>query len=247
MNIILNDLSFQYKMYSQEEALDKLINFIRLCHEIESGKYKKVKRIALVERPDVQFEIAPGCKIIRLLQRVLPTEERRYLLSILVNRPVSEKTCSFPFEMDGRKSFACTCAGEGAVVSIVSDPLFADSVLSGKIEGEAATVRNIGMDAHIFVYRELLGRRLYRANKEKHKKKRWNTYGKGKTGSPMDLTDEEAQQLLDRAIEFKGRLYGRYHGRDYAFQREQDVYYHGYIDDELGDDVKTELARHVWE
>ena len=63
----------------------------------------------------------------------------------------------------------------------------------------------------------------------------------------MDLDDEHAQRLLDKAIEFKGKLYGRYQGKNYSFQREQDVYYHGYIDDTLRDDVKTELDKYNWE
>lgn len=66
-------------------------------------------------------------------------------------------------------------------------------------------------------------------------------------GSPMDLNDEQAQDLLDRAIEYKGRLYGRCNGINYSFQNEQDVYYHGYIDNELGDNIISKLDDYNWE
>ena len=75
MRVIVNDLSFQWRMYSQEEALEKLLNFIKICREIEGGRLKKVERLVLVDKIDVQYEIAPSCSIIKLLQRVLLLEE----------------------------------------------------------------------------------------------------------------------------------------------------------------------------
>ena len=247
MRVIVNDLSFQWRMYSQEEALEKLLNLIKICREIEGGRLKKVEKLVLVDKIDVQYEIAPSCSIIKLLQRVLPLEERRYLLSILLNRGTGGMVSGSPFVCGEKSSYACAAARKEAVVSLLSSVLFSDSVITGKIDDQPVVLKNIGKKEHFFAHREILGIRIYRANSEKHKKERSNFYGKGKVASPMDLDDEHAQRLLDKAIEFKGKLYGRYQGKNYSFQREQDVYYHGYIDDTLRDDVKTELDKYNWE
>ncbi len=247
MKVIVNDLSFQYKFYSREEALKGFMAFIEICHEIESGRLKNVEKLTLGEKPDVTFEIAPECKIIKLLQSVLPREERSYLLSIIMNRAVEEELPKHAFNCDGKASYACALAKDGAVVSLMSSNLFSKSIIEGKIENEKISLKNIACEKHVFLYRQMLGLRLYRANKEKHKEQRSNPYGKGKVASPMDLDDETAQKLLDRAIEYKGRLYGRYRGKNYSFQKEQDVYYHCYIDDTLGDDVLRALESKHWE
>ena len=104
MRVIVNDLSFQWRMYSQEEALEKLLNFIKICREIEGGRLKKVEKLVLVDKIDVQYEIAPSCSIIKLLQRVLPLEERRYLLSILLNRGTGGMVSGSPFVCGEKKS-----------------------------------------------------------------------------------------------------------------------------------------------
>lgn len=94
---------------------------------------------------------------------------------------------------------------------------------------------------------ELLGIRIYEANATKHKKDRDNPYGKGKVASPMDLSDEEAQELLDHAIWIKQRLYARKGNRNYAFQNTKDCIYHGYIAEDLGDDILAVLYERKWD
>lgn len=59
----------------------------------------------------------------------------------------------------------------------------------------------------------------------------------------MDLHDEEAQELLNKAIDIKGRLYAKKNGNYYAFQNERDIFYHGYRADDLGEDIKRQLDR----
>lgn len=234
-------------LYSQEEALNKFLEFIQLCHEIESGKLKNVEKLIVVNNIDVQFEIAPRCKIISLLQRVMPREERTYFLSILLNRENGDEFPKGVFKYDGKESYACAAAKREAVVSLLSTESFYNSTIKGTVDGEDVILINLGTTEHIFTHRKVLGKRLYRANSEKHKKQRWNSYGKGKVGSPMDLDEQQAQDLLDKAIEYKGKLYGRFKGINYSFQKEQDVYYHGYIDETLGDDIKSELNTYHWD
>ena len=59
----------------------------------------------------------------------------------------------------------------------------------------------------------------------------------------MDLHDKDAQDLLNKAIKIKGRLYAKKNGYYYAFQNEQDIDYHGYRADDLGDDIKKQLDK----
>ena len=92
-----------------------------------------------------------------------------------------------------------------------------------------------------------LGIRRYESNAGKHKASRPNAYGKGRVASPMDLSDQEAQELLNRAIPIKGRLYARKGKHNYTFPNTRDNIYHGYIVDELGDDILRELNRGAWE
>ena len=86
-----------------------------------------------------------------------------------------------------------------------------------------------------------------RKGSEKHKKDRDNPYGKGKVASPMDLPDEEAQELLDRAVFIKNRLYARKGKNNYAFMNTIGCIYHGYIAADLGDDILTELNKTKWD
>ncbi len=59
----------------------------------------------------------------------------------------------------------------------------------------------------------------------------------------MDLHDEDAQDLLNKAINIKGRLYAKKNGYYYAFQNEMDIIYHGYRAEDLGEDIKRQLDK----
>lgn len=116
-------------------------------------------------------------------------------------------------------------------------------VIKARVAGEEVSLRNLSKEEHINHYRKELGLRRYIANDTKHKSDRENPYGKGKIGSRMDLDDEEAQELLNRALLIKGRLYAKKNGCYYAFQNERDIDYHGYRADDVGEDIKSQLDK----
>ena len=151
-----------------------------------------------------------------------------------------------PFVFHDMESFVCAAAKDDAVVSIETDSIFSDSLLSGVIGESPVSIRNISDGSHIHEYRKLLGIRKYVANDRKHKKDRFNAYGKN-VASPMRLEGEEAQDLLDRAIEINGRLYARKGNVNYAFQQEQVCIYHGYEDYNLPPNILTELNQKIWD
>ena len=129
------------------------------------------------------------------------------------------------------------------MISLLSNSIFASPIIKGIVDYKEVKIRNLSKEEHIDFYRNELGIRRYVANDKKHKFDKENFYGKGKVGSRMDLHDEEAQALLNRAIYIKGRLYAKKNGYYYAFQNERDVYYHGYRAEDLGEDIKSKLDR----
>ncbi len=242
MIAVINDISFQYPFATKECAMEYMHKFLDICKRIEK---KEVTNIYEIKTGfiDVQEEITPGFKLIQLLQNFETREERTFLLSILTNRGTYRSEEGNPCQIDGKQSLVCTYAVNNILISLLSHTLFETPVVKAIITGEAVDIRNLSKEEHIDYYRKDLGIRRYVANDKKHKKDRDNPYGKGKIGSRMDLHKEEAQDLLNKAVEIKGRLYAKKNGYYYAFQNERDIDYHGYRADDLGDDIKRQLDK----
>ena len=245
MKIVINNTSFQYLFYDEQTALEKLHNFIYICKELESNKLKNVDGI-ISDYIDVFKDIVPGCKVITLLQRFETQDEKRYLLGLLTNRPNIPKNEKMICNMDGREVCIWSKIFENMMVSLLSGNVFENSEIEIHLEEDVTQIKNISKKAHIEYYSVELGKRIYIPNDGKHKKDKENFYGKGKVASIMDLGQEDAQELLDRAISINGRLYGRKNGVDYAFQNTQDNIYHGYRVNDLPDNIKTELKKYKW-
>lgn len=245
MKIVINNASFQYLFYDEKTALERLHNFIYICKELESSKLKNVDGI-ISDYIDVLNDIVPGRKLITLLQRFETQDEKRYLLGLLTNRPGIPKNEKMLCIMAGRKTCIWSQIFDNMLVSLLSEDVFEDNEIEIHLEEDIVKIRNISQQVHIEYYSNELGKRIYIPNDGKHKKDRENFYGKGKTASIMDLEQEEAQELLDRAVWVNGRLYGRKNGIDYAFQNTQDNIYHGYQVSDLSDNIKTELKKYKW-
>lgn len=242
MIAVINDASFQYPFATIELAVKNMHQFLDICKRIEKEEVTNIQEIktGLI---DSQMEIVPNYKLIQLVQEFKNREERSLLISILTNkgtyREEDEKTCM----IDGKKSSVCVHGIGNILVSLLSNPLFSYPIIKGHVDEKAVELRNLSKDEHINYYRNELGLRRYVANDKKHKFDRENPYGKGKTASRMDLEDEEAQELLNKAVYIKGRLYAKKSGCYYAFQNERDIDYHGYRVDDLGEDVKYQLDK----
>ena len=177
------------------------------------------------------------------MQNFETREERTFLLGLLTNQGTYRSEQGNPCWIAEKESLVCTYAVNNILISLLSHTLFETPVVKAIITGEAVDIRNLSKEEHIDYYRKDLGIRRYAANDKKHKKDRDNPYGKGKIGSRMDLHKEEAQDLLNKAVEIKGRLYAKNNGYYYAFQNERDIDYHGYRADDLGDDIKRQLDK----
>ena len=192
-------------------------------------------------------ELYPTGTLYRIVREISDKNDRTYFLGLLVNRERTEMLTDKSFVYKNLKSFACAQAKDEALVSLETDEDFKQTEIAGFIDDELVKIKNISCEQHMDYHQNLLGIRIYVANKEKHKKDRENAYGKGKIGSPMDLPDEEAQELLDQAIWIKQHLYARRGKHNYAFQNTRKCIYHGYIANDLEDDILAELYKKKWD
>ncbi len=216
--------------------------FLDLCKRVKKEEVTNIDEIK-TGVIDTQIEISPDFKLIQLLQGFQTREERTFLLGLLTNQGTYRSEEGNPCLIDEKESQVCVYAIDNILISLLSHALFEAPVVKGFFTGEEVYIRNLSKMEHINYYRKELGVRRYVANEKKHKFSRENPYGKGKVGSRMDLHDDEAQELLNKAVKIKGRLYAKKNGKYYAFQNERDVDYHGYRADDLGEDIKRELDR----
>ena len=240
MIAVVNDVSFEYQFSTIKNAIDYMHRFLDICKRIETEEVTNIQEIR-TGVINTQINIAPDYKLIQLIQEFKEREERSYLLSILTNRGTYATEGENACLIDGKKSTVCAQAIDNFLISLLSNKIFEQSLIRVTIEQNDVELRNISKCEHLEYYRNELGLRRWSANDKKHKPDRDNPYGKGKVGSRMDLDGEEAQELLNKAIYIKGRLYAKKDGKYYAFQNERDINYHGYIADDLGEDIKRRL------
>lgn len=242
MIAVINDISFQYPFATRELAIEYMHRFLELCKRIKKEEMTNVNEIK-TGVIDTQREISPDYKLVQLLQNFQTREERTFLLSLLTNQGTYYSEEGKPCLIGKKESFVCSYAIDNILISLLSNALFGSPVVKAIFEEEEIEIRNLSKEEHINYHRKELGIRRFIANDKKHKLDRDNFYGKGKVGSRMDLQDKDAQDLLNKAIEIKGRLYAKKNGYYYAFQNEQDIDYHGYRADDLGDDIKKQLDK----
>lgn len=242
MVAVINDVSFMYSFDTIAMAIEGMHKFLDICIRVKKDEVTNIKDIRTCYI-DSQNEIGPNYKLIQLVQEFKTREERTLLLSILTNYGNYKASEDCKCQIAGKKSLLCEIGCQTVLISLLSDECFSFPILNVEIDNKSVEIKNISKDEHFETHRFEIGLRKYSANAEKHKKDRENPYGKGKVGSRMDLSDEEAQDLLNRAICIKGKLYGKKNGYYYAFQNERDIIYHGYRVDDLGDDIRSKLDK----
>lgn len=242
----INDLSFDCSFYDKNELMRAVSDFIRICGQVESVRCHNVDRLIGIAI-DKTTELAPGHNLYHVIESIKNRNERTYFLGLLKNRAPESFKPDVPFALQGRESWLCASLKDEVLVSLESCEAFSRKEIDGTIRGEHVSIANISGEEHLYDHQELLGLRIYEHNDIKHKRDRENPYGKGRIGSPMDLSREEAQSLLDHAICVKGRLYARRGKHNYAFQNTRRQIYHGYIADDLGEDILKELSAVKWD
>lgn len=248
MIVAINDLSFQYEMSSLDEALDRLYKFIELCELVEDGHMKNVEKVVIAEDFECSCVLASGLILSQIIQYIRPRDKQRKLMSLIRNRDtICVDQVAAPFCIDGKTSKLCACVRNDMVISLRSSPNFDSPALNGTCEDSPLSLDNLSLDEHIHIHQEKLGIRVYCANAGKHKPNRAYGYGKGKVASPMDLDDELAQKLLNKAIQFDGKLHAKKGGKYYTFMSQSPCVYHGYIDDRVPEYVQKKLDKLPWD
>ena len=244
----INDLPFHYQMSSLHDAVSRFSAFIKICKSIEDGHMTNVEKIVIAPESDYSGHLAPGLVLQQIIPKIKSKEDQRYIMSLLKNRdaaPIDADTA--PFCFDGKESQICSYAKDDVVVSLCSSPVFETASLSGMCCDKACDIRNLSAEEHSSCHMEHLGIRLYHANSGKHTPFRELTYAGGKTASSMDLDDAAAQTLLNKAVLIDNRLYAKMGGKIYTFMREAPCIYHGYINNQVPDNVQRLLEKYPWD
>ena len=240
----INDLPFGKVFSSKQEAVTKVRQWMKICKEIESEKAIAVTGLYSLPM-NTSAEIAPGYPLIQLVKEFQTHDDRSYLIHLLANLGNPAPLPAAPFCMNGDSSFICAWARDGIVISLETDIAFGQPTLEGEIELQKASIKNISHKTHVEFYEEQLGIRRYEANPKHGKQPYMNAAGH--YVDAMDLDNDEAQKLLERAVEIDGNLYAKRKGQYYCFQRHHKNYYHGYQNNELKLHIRNRIDGVKWE
>lgn len=244
MNAAINDLSFGKAFSSKAEAIEKVHQWMNTCKKIESGEMTAVENL-YSDIINTSAEIAPGVPLIQLVKEFQTQDERRYLIHLLANLKRPECRPEAPFLFNENQSYICAWVKEGTLLSLETSAVFKEPELKGIIALEKVTIKNISRQEHISLYEKWLGIRHYESNR-KHRKEPYIDAA-GRHVAAMDLNELEAQKLLNQAVEINGNLYGKKHGQYYSFQNHHDNCYHGYQNNNLGENIIKKIEEKNWE
>ena len=242
MNFTINDLSLSHQVENEYKAINCIQHFLQLIKQM-----KKIKILTAIysDRKFSGWELAPQFYLGQVLNdKRLTKEERLFLKTVLANCIRIETDVEYLFEFDGDSSalLAYSYFNNFFVLSIETKDIFTRPYLDGILKKDSDTIcvpiPNISCVEHLDIHRKNLGIRIYE-NNPKHKV----NYG---WGSPMDLTDEVAQELLQDAVPVLNNcdhLVNFYNNKYYSFRRHHQNCFHGYIDNTLPNNIKSLLKK----
>ena len=244
MIVAFNDISTRYLYDDKYKAIEEI------QRGLETLKYlRKLNPLfKLYAESTIRYEqLAPGYyfnQIFHEKDEVFSRNNKTFLRTILKNyNKIKWEKNVFRFRNEESVQCAWAYRNGHAVFSFSSQKEFLYEQIKGIYTTEdgaeqPAAIENIADIRHIDIHKDLLGIRKYESN-PKHK----INYG---WGSDMDLSDEEAQKVLNTAIaagDEKKHLIAKYKGRYYSFRCHYDNCYHGYIDDTMPENLKNKADR----
>lgn len=159
MRAVLNDIAFGYRFASKELAVAAVHNWLDLCMRLGEPGVTRVQEI-YGNPVDMETEIAPKYKMIQLVQEFKDREDRSRLLGLLMNSRCFEENDTVV--IDGRESAAAAfVGGDGVLVSLLSNEIFASPMIDGLRGDEQVVVDNISKDEHLRQHAGKLGIRYY--------------------------------------------------------------------------------------
>ena len=223
MDIVFNDISVQYPFRDKYDAVEKIKESIKILASLR----KQDSSFKLSSQEKITgTEIAPGYYFEQLFS------EKEGLLSHNGKFVIDQKEsvqCGYAFE-EGKLLFSLRTREE-----------FSKEVIKGKYTNDnmnysEAKIDNIAEEDHLDIHWKKLGKRIYNPS-PKHKV----DYG---WGSDMDLNDQEAQIVLDKAVVAENsekHLIAKYKGTYYSFRCHWKNEYHGYQDNSMPEHLKRKL------
>lgn len=244
MKVAFNDISAKYPYEDKYQALAEIqrglevLKYLRQCNPA----FKLYAEDAI--RYD---EPAPGYffnQIFHEDDKLFSRNNKTFLRTMFKNyNKIDRGRECFRFRDQESSQCAWAHKNKAVVFSFSSQQEFLKANIHGRYVSEngreeAASLNNLSQISHVDGYKEQLGIRIYDPS-PKHK----INYG---WGSDMDLPDEEAQLVLNRAVpagDEKKHLVAKHKGRYYSFRCHYDNCYHGYIDDTMPQNIKNKADR----
>lgn len=240
MLIVLNDIAFNLKYSDKYKAIKCMKQLIEVL--VELRKADSGFKVCACNRLE-EGELAEGYSISKLFSESEELFEKKYksaLRTFLLNPNIIDQGNG---EIEYKGIFSKQCAyayeNEGVLLSISIEEFENEDVeCRYYIENGRKNVilNNLSHKNHIEIDRYILPIRKYEFN-PKHKIN-------GGWGSEMDLSDEEAQIVLNKAIKAKKdskHLIAKHNGNYYSFRQHLDICYHGYRDDSMPQNLKNKL------
>lgn len=240
MIVAINDISFLKGFKRIDEARAALIQFANVALQLRDGRVSNVNAdvdIINSYKVNKSLELAPQYSLIRALNDIKSDNIERYLwvLQILTMIGEEEEDDSEEFSLLGHQSKHCARHKGNFLLSIVSDQKFAGEKIDGVLNGgQACIIRNIADESHIFYYWEELGFRLYELN-SKHGMREYIRAGGEMVGVAPE-SDELGQELLNKAIIYKGKLFSvdtEKNDRIFEFRYSYANKYHAFVQENL--------------
>ena len=242
MDIVFNDISVQYPFRDKYDAVEKIKESIKILASLR----KQDSSFKLSSQEKITgTEIAPGYYFEQLfsekeglLSHNYKTAIKTYFLNFNMRTFKNGK-----FVIDQKESVQCGYAFEEGklLFSLRTREEFSKKVIKGKYTNDnmnysEAKIDNIAEEDHLDIHWKKLGKRIYNPS-PKHKV----DYG---WGSDMDLNDQEAQIVLDKAVVAENsekHLIAKYKGTYYSFRCHWKNEYHGYQDNSMPEHLKRKL------
>lgn len=242
MELILNDLVWNYQCKDKYMAIERIKAGVIVLAELR--KQNSAFKLCSSEKVSGN-EIAPNYYFGQLFHEredILPQNYKTMIRMFLANfNKIAVGKELFEFDEFSSRQCGYAYANRKAVFSFRMNDLFANEYIEGVYENAGkertkARLVNIYNKETMEKSYSVVGSRIYEAN-PKHK----INYG---WGSKMDLDEKEAQLLLNCAIEVDGNdkhLAAKCGNTYYSFRCHLKNLYHGYQDNNLPENVKTQL------
>lgn len=232
MNFAINDLALSCQSQTTYDSITNIKTLISLIKEL---KKRNILTTICSDKKFFGSELAPDYYFEQMLNdERLTKDERLFIKTFIVNSSRIVANTKQTFEVNDKCShlLAYSYFNNIFVLSIRTSSLYDKPYIYGTLYNDTETFEaclpNLSVINDIEIHKFKLGIRIYE-NNPKHK----INYG---WGSPMDLSDDVAQRVLDSAIPVPNNinhLINYYNNKFYSFRRHHDNHFHGYIDTSL--------------